>query len=195
MRYNYNATVDGAEKTYAWVSFSWDKERLKAEFQAEIDETRITPDLNMPVECHLERTEGHDRRSHRLLPGLRGAEVLRPGRSAVPWDSDEFQGRIEQGSLRGKSEKRGRLPRQEIVPAGVVTCPKALHLSLSAWIFIGLGLGVLFGLFFGELCRPLNFVGKAFIKLLQMGVLPYMVVTLDPRCRIPVPGRCQTDGR
>jgi len=52
------------------------------------------------------------------------------------------------------------------------------HLSLSAWIFIGLGLGVLFGLFLGELCRPLNIVGKAFIKLLQMGVLPYMVVTL-----------------
>jgi len=52
------------------------------------------------------------------------------------------------------------------------------HLSLSAWIFIGLGLGVLFGLFFGELCRPLNVVGKAFIMLLQMGVLPYMVVTL-----------------
>jgi len=52
------------------------------------------------------------------------------------------------------------------------------HLSLSAWIFVGLGLGVLVGLFFGELCRPLNFVGKAFIMLLQMGVLPYMVVTL-----------------
>lgn len=52
------------------------------------------------------------------------------------------------------------------------------HLSLSAWIFVGLGLGVLFGLFFGELCRPLNVVGKAFIMLLQMGVFPYMVVTL-----------------
>jgi len=58
LRYNYNATVDGLEKTYAWVSFSWDKERLKAEFQAEIDETSIVPDLNMPVECHLKRTEG-----------------------------------------------------------------------------------------------------------------------------------------
>ncbi len=55
---------------------------------------------------------------------------------------------------------------------------KLAHLSLSAWIFIGLGLGVLVGLFFGELCRPLNLVGKAFIMLLQMGVLPYMVVTL-----------------
>lgn len=52
------------------------------------------------------------------------------------------------------------------------------HLSLSAWIFIGLGLGALCGLFFGELCRPLNVVGKAFIMLLQMGVFPYMVVTL-----------------
>ena len=52
------------------------------------------------------------------------------------------------------------------------------NLSLSAWIFFGLGLGVLFGLFFGELCRPLTFVGKAFIMLLQMGVFPYMVVTL-----------------
>lgn len=55
---------------------------------------------------------------------------------------------------------------------------RLLHVSLSAWIFVGLALGVLFGLFFGELCRPLDFVGKAFIKLLQMGVLPYMVVSL-----------------
>jgi len=58
LRYNYKASVDGVEETYAWVSFSWDREGLKAEFQAEIDETRITPDLNMPVECRLERTEG-----------------------------------------------------------------------------------------------------------------------------------------
>lgn len=58
LRYNYNASVGGLEKTYAWVSFSWDKERLKAEFQAEVDETQVTPDLNMPVECHLERCEG-----------------------------------------------------------------------------------------------------------------------------------------
>jgi Na+/H+-dicarboxylate symporter len=55
---------------------------------------------------------------------------------------------------------------------------RLVRLSLSAWIFIGLGLGVVSGLFFGELCRPLSFVGNAFIMLLQMGVLPYMVVTL-----------------
>lgn len=52
------------------------------------------------------------------------------------------------------------------------------RLSLSAWIFIGLGFGVFCGIFFGELCAPLGFVGKAFIKLLQMGVLPYMVISL-----------------
>ena len=52
------------------------------------------------------------------------------------------------------------------------------RMSLSTWIFISLGLGVICGLFFGDLCRPLDFVGKAFIKLLQMAVLPYMVVSL-----------------
>jgi Na+/H+-dicarboxylate symporter/ABC-type amino acid transport substrate-binding protein len=55
---------------------------------------------------------------------------------------------------------------------------KLSQYSLSTWIFIGLGLGVLCGLFFGELCLPLKFVGRAFIMLLQMGVFPYMVVTL-----------------
>ena len=58
MRYNYNATMDGIEQTYAWVSFAWDKECLKVEFQAEVDETKLTPDLNMPVELHLERSDG-----------------------------------------------------------------------------------------------------------------------------------------
>jgi len=40
------------------VSFAWDKECLKVEFQAEVDETKLTPDLNMPVEFHLERSDG-----------------------------------------------------------------------------------------------------------------------------------------
>jgi Na+/H+-dicarboxylate symporter len=52
------------------------------------------------------------------------------------------------------------------------------QISLSTWIFIGLGLGLFVGLFFGELCRPLNFIGKAFLRLLQMAVLPYTVVSL-----------------
>lgn len=58
MLYNYKTTVDGVEKTYASVRFAWGKNRLRAEFQADVDESRITPDLNMPVECRLEQAEG-----------------------------------------------------------------------------------------------------------------------------------------
>ncbi|MGD9818820.1 MAG: cation:dicarboxylase symporter family transporter [Desulfomonilaceae bacterium] len=50
--------------------------------------------------------------------------------------------------------------------------------SLSTRIFIGLTLGTMCGIFFGELCAPLGFVGKVFVELLQMGALPYMVVSL-----------------
>ena len=49
------------------------------------------------------------------------------------------------------------------------------HSLLILW---GLLLGVLCGLFFGELCRPLKFVGDAFIKLLQVTVMPYIMVSL-----------------
>ncbi|MHB9073294.1 MAG: cation:dicarboxylate symporter family transporter [Desulfobaccales bacterium] len=51
-------------------------------------------------------------------------------------------------------------------------------ISLSSYILLGLILGVVVGLFFGEMVRPLDFIGKAFIKLLQMAVLPYIVVSL-----------------
>ena len=51
-------------------------------------------------------------------------------------------------------------------------------ISLSTYILLSLILGVLVGLFFGEMVRPLDFIGKAFIKLLQMAVLPYIVVSL-----------------
>ena len=42
----------------------------------------------------------------------------------------------------------------------------------------GLFLGIACGLFFGELVRPLDFVASAFIRLLQMAVLPYIVFSL-----------------
>ena len=50
--------------------------------------------------------------------------------------------------------------------------------GLSTLILTGLGLGVLSGLFFGEACAPLKVVGTAFVGLLQMAILPYMVVSL-----------------
>ncbi len=52
------------------------------------------------------------------------------------------------------------------------------RLSLGSRILIGLGLGIAVGLFVGELARPLQVVGDAFVGLLQMTVLPYIVVTL-----------------
>lgn len=45
-------------------------------------------------------------------------------------------------------------------------------------IFLGMGLGLLTGLFFGELVGFLDVVGEVWIKLLQMTVLPYVMVSL-----------------
>ena len=43
---------------------------------------------------------------------------------------------------------------------------------------VGLVAGVLCGLLFGEYCAPLQIFGDAFIKLLQMSILPFIVVSL-----------------
>ena len=51
-------------------------------------------------------------------------------------------------------------------------------LGLSEQIMIGLALGIGTGLFFGELAEPLKYLGDAFIGLLQMTVLPYIVLAL-----------------
>jgi proton glutamate symport protein len=51
-------------------------------------------------------------------------------------------------------------------------------MSLSARVLLGLGLGVLTGIFFGEKVAFLAGVGRAFVVLLQMTVLPYVVVAL-----------------
>ncbi len=51
-------------------------------------------------------------------------------------------------------------------------------MTLSGRIFVGLGAGVLTGLFFGELVADLKLVGDVFVKLLQITVLPYIIVSL-----------------
>ena len=51
-------------------------------------------------------------------------------------------------------------------------------MSLSTKVLIGLGLGILSGIFFGEAVAFLKVVGDAFIQLLQMTVLPYVMVSL-----------------
>jgi len=50
--------------------------------------------------------------------------------------------------------------------------------SLSAKIMIGLVLGIASGLFFGEPMGVLKVLGEVFIRLLQMTVLPYVMVSL-----------------
>jgi Na+/H+-dicarboxylate symporter len=52
------------------------------------------------------------------------------------------------------------------------------RLGLSGRILVGLVLGVLCGIFFGEYFAPLQVFGEAFIKLLQMSILPYITVSL-----------------
>jgi Na+/H+-dicarboxylate symporter/ABC-type amino acid transport substrate-binding protein len=52
------------------------------------------------------------------------------------------------------------------------------RLSLSTMILIGLGLGIACGFFFGEYCGFLSIIGDAFIQLLQMTILPYIVASL-----------------
>ena len=55
---------------------------------------------------------------------------------------------------------------------------KRFRPSLSQLILVGLVLGVACGLFLGELASGLGVVGQAYIGLIQMSILPYMVVSL-----------------
>jgi L-cystine uptake protein TcyP (sodium:dicarboxylate symporter family) len=52
------------------------------------------------------------------------------------------------------------------------------RMSLSTQVLAGLVLGLLAGVGFGEHMAPLQDVGKAFILLLQMPVLPYITLSL-----------------
>src|SRR5262245_12124842 len=51
-------------------------------------------------------------------------------------------------------------------------------MSLSGRIAIGLAGGVAFGLFFGERAAFLEWPAKAFVQLLQVTVMPYLVTSL-----------------
>jgi Na+/H+-dicarboxylate symporter len=50
--------------------------------------------------------------------------------------------------------------------------------SLATQVLVGFLLGVASGVFFGELIAPVGVAGAAFIRVLQMTVLPYVVVSL-----------------
>ena len=52
-----------------------------------------------------------------------------------------------------------------------------LKLNLLAQVLLGLALGVLVGLFLGEPASKFGVIGTAYIRLLQMTVLPYILVS------------------
>lgn len=54
----------------------------------------------------------------------------------------------------------------------------ARRLGIATQVFIGLGSGILVGVFFGEEVAFLGIAGDAFIALLQITVIPYIVVAL-----------------
>jgi Na+/H+-dicarboxylate symporter len=51
-------------------------------------------------------------------------------------------------------------------------------ISLTTATLLGLGLGIMVGIFVGEPAKILNPLGNAYIGLLQMAVLPYFIVAL-----------------
>ena len=51
-------------------------------------------------------------------------------------------------------------------------------MSAFTRVILGLGLGIFTGLFFGEIAGNLEIFGEAYIRLLQMTVLPYILVSL-----------------
>ncbi len=51
-------------------------------------------------------------------------------------------------------------------------------MSLAAQVLVGLAFGVGLGIFLGEIVAPIGYLGRAFILLLQMTVLPYVAISL-----------------
>ena len=55
---------------------------------------------------------------------------------------------------------------------------RRFRISLSTATVLSLVLGVALGLFLGDYARPLKLVGDGFIRLLQMAIIPYIVISL-----------------
>ncbi|HTS65976.1 MAG TPA: cation:dicarboxylase symporter family transporter, partial [Candidatus Acidoferrales bacterium] len=56
--------------------------------------------------------------------------------------------------------------------------PDFYAMSFSKRILTGMTTGVAVGLFFGELVSPLKIVADGFVKLLQMTVLPFLIISI-----------------
>lgn len=76
------------------------------------------------------------------------------------------------------SEANAGTPQTHAEPDSVDTAPKRRGPGLAAQVLIGLVLGVIAGVVFGEWMSHLKIIGDVFVGLLQMTVLPYIVVSL-----------------
>ena len=56
--------------------------------------------------------------------------------------------------------------------------PKKFRVSLATQVLIGLALGLAAGVFFGEMVAFTKIAGDAFVRLLQVTVIPYIIVSL-----------------
>jgi Na+/H+-dicarboxylate symporter/ABC-type amino acid transport substrate-binding protein len=63
-------------------------------------------------------------------------------------------------------------------PGAGTASPPRRRIGLSTLILIGLGLGAVAGLLFGDLMSPLGALGDAYVKFTQITVLPYIVLSL-----------------
>lgn len=55
---------------------------------------------------------------------------------------------------------------------------KIKNMTMSTVVLLSFALGIVAGLVFGEMLAWMEFIGDAFIKLLQMTIIPYIVVSL-----------------
>ena len=67
---------------------------------------------------------------------------------------------------------------QAAQPAPKTDAPPAKGLTMGQQVLIALLLGVVAGVFFGDLTTHIRFVGDIYVGLLQMMVLPYIVISL-----------------
>jgi len=58
LRYHYKTMAGGYERTYAWISFAWDKKSLQVELQADVDEGSITPEIDLPITLETDKPVG-----------------------------------------------------------------------------------------------------------------------------------------
>ena len=56
--YRYRTKGREAERTYAWISFAWDRQSLQVEFQADVDEGSVTPEIDLPITLEADKPVG-----------------------------------------------------------------------------------------------------------------------------------------